>query len=568
MQIPRQLRHFALFASGTLASTAAAQGVPQLTVFGIDYKGRTISLPDSFSGVPITEADLLLPQGLLPQLGPLLTPGIAETGGVWPQGGLALALHAAAVGHAPQAPGMVEVDAISHGLDRRIPRQNAGPGGGIPRFAFSVGRASLGIAGLPSAPNVHTERGCQAAAADVYRDLGFGLLPVGPAAAPAGNTLIADGNGLATGNPLGCLSASFVGLGLLEDKSGTNVGGPDNLDALDGDVPDQWLPRATRTYFSLDAAFIDPDGLQPNTGSAAAHGWSGGDILYAEPDGTIGLYASASSLGLDILGADKDDVDALALCENGIAGFQRNHAPFDWLTGASDMLLFSVRRGSQVIGSLDCVQGLPIEPGDILMPPLPGYSVPGILVAAEALGLHTFRSGALVNIDDLDALDTLHDAPMVQEYCGSTSDQPLPCPCGNSGAPGRGCGNSVNPLGAKCWANGTPSISADTLLISGSGMPFAASTTLVQGTSATAPTPFGDGLRCVSGNQRRLYTRNCFAGNIQYGAGVPGTGLVSSTGGVVAPGTRYYQIFYRNAPVYCTPSTTNTTNALAVAWVP
>ncbi len=545
-----------------------AQGVPQLTVFGLDYKGKSISLPDSFSAVPITEADLLVPQTLLPQLGPLQPPGIVETGGAWPQGGLSLALHPFQVGHAPLDPGAIEVDAISHGLDRRIPRQNFGPQGPIPRFAFSVGRASLGIAGLPSAPNLESERACQAAAADVYRDLGFALLPVGPGSASAGNTLLADGNGMASGNPLGCSSADFAGLGLIENSPNPASGLADNLDALDRDVPDEWLPRATRTYFSLDSGFIDPDGMQPNTGSAALHGWRGGDILYTEPGGFIGIYALATQLGLDNLGADTDDVDALAICENGNGGFQRNNAPFDWLTGDSDMLLFSVRRGSKVIGSIDCLQGLPIEPGDVLIPPLPGHAVPGILVAAEALGLHTLRSGALINVDDLDALDTLHDAPMVQEYCGSTSSVGLPCPCGNSGAPGRGCGNSSNPLGAKCWANGTPSISGDTLLVSGSGMPFSSTTTLVQGTSASAPAPFGDGLRCVSGTQRRLYTRNCYAGNIQYGAGVPGMATISATGGVVAPGTRYCQLYYRNTPVFCTSATTNTTNALAVTWVP
>lgn len=550
------------------AAPALAQGVPQLTVFGIDYKSKTIGVADSFGATPITEADLLLPQALLPQLGPLSPPGIAESGGAWPQGGLSLALHAAAIGHAPGTMGHVEVDAISHGLDRRVDRAHVGPGAPVARFAFSVDRDSIGIAGLPGAPGLVTESTCQSAAADVYRDLGFALLPAGPGAASAGNTLLADGNGLAGGNAIAsCSSTSFVGLGL--DEGATSpVAQRDNLDALDRDVPDQWLPRVTRTYFSLDSAFINPYGLMPNSGSAAAHGWRGGDILYAEPNGFIGIYALATDLGLDTLGADTDDVDALAICENGNGGFQRNNTPFDWLTGASDMLLFSVRRGSKVVGSIDCLQGLPIEPGDILVPPLQGSAVPGILVAAEALGLHTLRSGALINVDDLDALDTLHDAPLVQEYCGASSDQALPCPCGNGGAPGRGCGNSSNPLGAKCWANGTPSIAGDTLLISGSGMPFASTTTLVQGTSAVAPTPFGDGLRCVSGTQRRLYTRNCYAGNIQFGAGVPGMGSISATGGVVAPGTRYYQIFYRNTPAFCTPSTTNTTNALAVAWVP
>ncbi|MEY2745870.1 MAG: hypothetical protein RL112_912 [Planctomycetota bacterium] len=550
------------------AAPALAQGVPQLTVFGIDYKSRTVGFADSFGATPITEADLLLPQALLPQLGPLLVPGIAESGGAWPQGGLSLALHAAAVGHAPNVAGLVEVDAISHGLDRRIERAWGWPGAPASRFAFSVDRDSYGIAGLPGAPNLVSEAQCGQQAADVYRDLGFALLPAGPGSAMAGNTLVVDGNGMANGNSLSnCLGAAFPGLGLGEAKLFNEPGSKDDLDALDRDVPDQWLPRATRTYFSLDSAFVNPYGMQPNTGSAAIHGWRGGDILYAEPSGFIGIYAISTDLGLDTLGADTDDVDALAICENGSGGFQRNNAPFDWLTGASDMVLFSVRRGSKVIGNTDCLQGLPIEPGDILIPPLPGYAVPGILVAAEALGLHTLRSGALINVDDLDALDTLHDEPTVQEHC-SADGGAVPCPCGNNGAPGRGCGNSFNPLGAKCWANGTASISADTLLISGSGMPFSATTTLVQGTIATAPTPFGDGLRCVSGAQRRLYTRNCYAGNVQFGHTVPGLASISSMGGLVVPGTRHYQMFYRNTVPYCTTSTTNTTNALSVSWTP
>jgi hypothetical protein len=142
------------------------------------------------------------------------------------------------------------------------------------------------------------------------------------------------------------------------------------------------------------------------------------------------------------------------------------------------------------------------------------------------------------------------------------------CPCGNNGAPGRGCGNSVNALGAKLWTNGTPSISADTVIMSGSGMPASASAVLVQGTLGTAPVPFGDGLRCIAGVQTRLFTRNCLAGNIQYGWTVPGTGSIAAAGGVGAPGTRFYQIFYRNTAPFCTAAVLNTTNALAVTWVP
>jgi hypothetical protein len=40
-------------------------------------------------------------------------------------------------------------------------------------------------------------------------------------------------------------------------------------------------------------------------------------------------------------------------------------------------------------------------------------------------------------------------------------------------------------------------------------------------------------------------------------------------GGVIAPGTRFYQTWYRNtAPLFCPPGTSNATNALRVLWAP
>src|SRR6187399_3325844 len=46
-----------------------------------------------------------------------------------------------------------------------------------------------------------------------------------------------------------------------------------------------------------------------------------------------------------------------------------------------------------------------------------------------------------------------------------------PCPCGNDGATGNGCANSVNPAGGNLSATGIPSINADTVVLVGSGMP-------------------------------------------------------------------------------------------------
>jgi hypothetical protein len=79
-----------------------------------------------------------------------------------------------------------------------------------------------------------------------------------------------------------------------------------------------------------------------------------------------------------------------------------------------DLIFFSIRRGSAVIGLPDSIFGAPIVEGDILVPPAigGGSPFPGIWVAAEALGLWTMRPpfgptefGPFS--DDLDALDVV-----------------------------------------------------------------------------------------------------------------------------------------------------------------
>ena len=168
---------------------------------------------------------------------------------------------------------------------------------------------------------------------------------------------------------------------------------------------------------SLDSAFVDPRTGIPNTGSAAANTFVGGDVLRVGVATTpLALYASVTSLGLDRVppptggGPDTDDLDALILWKNGTAGFQPSQVPFDWLVGGRDMLILSVRRGSRVIGMPDSIFGVPIEEGDLLTTPKPiamgGVSVfPGLFIAAEHLGLATARTNMLTFGDDLDALD-------------------------------------------------------------------------------------------------------------------------------------------------------------------
>jgi len=550
------LRPIACLTPFALTAAAAAQS-PGLPVFSIDWRSPTVSVPDSFTGTPITEGDLMMPQGLSPAFGPLPTPGIVESGGGFAPVGLNVAGHLPCVGHPGGTPCAIEVDALSHAMDRMV-NCNSVPGTTGSQWVFSVRYRGLGVAGF--APDLASEAACIDESADVY---GSVFVPCGPVApGPViGNYLYIDGNGMVNA----CGTTLVPGLGLIEPAPGG-----DDLDALDDDVPDQWLPRSTCTYFSLDSGFLDPVFALPNSGSAVANGFRGGDVLVSCPNCTPAVYASAAILGLDSFGPDTDDLDALALRENGIPGYQRSITPYDWVNGSRDMLFFSLRRGSALIGQPDAFFGVPIEPGDILVPTGPAGSVPGIWIAAETLGLQTMRSTAGIISDDLDALDVRQEPEPGTRFCFGDGTGTA-CPCANFGAPGRGCANSVNPVGALLWGNGNASIANDTVHLTASGMPNNTTALVFQGTGVVAGglgAVFGDGLRCAGGSLIRMLLRTTLCGNREWGYDVPGDPLLHIAGGVSTPGVRNYQVWYRNAAAFCTASTFNLTNAYRIAWAP
>jgi len=118
------------------------------------------------------------------------------------------------------------------------------------------------------------------------------------------------------------------------------------------------------------------------------------------------VYAPAAALGLDMFGFDTDDLDALALLDDG----KLSPAGVPFFSPGTDRLLYSVRRGSAIIGVADPSTGLPYEEGDVLMPPTFPGGLPTIFITAEALGLATVRSGTtgFMNAgDDLNALDVV-----------------------------------------------------------------------------------------------------------------------------------------------------------------
>ena len=352
--------------------------------YSVDFQGPTVAtgVLDSFSSVAITEGDILTTGP--PPAAAMPAPGIAISGSASPIG-----LVPGGLGILPTLGGHVEIDALSYGRDD------------VEELAlmFSVDEFATGIAG-PSPPDVLTEGsiGSAEASADVFRFLG----PVGPAAPGlVGSTAIRDGDGVP---PTG-----LAGVGLIEPNVPT-LTLPDNGDNLDAvDLNTTFLDLLGPIFFSMDGAFSDAlePGTAANSGSAAANGFLGGDVVVTPSPGSAPmLYAAATSLGLDLSGAGTDDLDALALQSDGDLIF----TPGDVIASPAtcgdpgvDCILFSVRRGSALIGTLDSLLGLAIGEGDILTNPVVGGSPPRIYIAAEALGLSTARS--LGNPDDLNALD-------------------------------------------------------------------------------------------------------------------------------------------------------------------
>lgn len=590
----------ALLSLAALSGAAAAQSTVHVS---IDWQSITVGAPDSAFGFPITEGDILVPTAPAIGLGPLPTPSIAYTAGFAPAPGLGLFGHAGCAGHPGSTPCIVEVDALSFG-------QDFAPQPGVPlkhAVRFSTDEYARGIPGMPFPPTVWSESGVGDICADVLVDVGIGAAPTPPfAAVMPGSTAFLDGNGLASLTP-----ALYPGFGLIEPRPPTPVLPKlgDNLDALEMDPGSATGgPPALGFFFSLDAAWPDPFTGFPNTGSAAAHGFPPGAVLRtAVPGGAPVMYATPPMLGLDLIGGPQsDDLDAIALHENGAPGYQPSTTPYDWaFAGGSDMLLFSVRRGSAVIGAPDSLFGIPISEGDILTTPIPtalgGVSpFPAIFIAAENLGLATLRSGFPGNInDELDALDLdpkplfdcdgngVEDAldiamggaadlngngipdvcetPLVVYNCFC----PAPLgPCGNHDA-SAGCRNSTG-SGALLTASGTTSVGADNLVMTTSQMPTFTLGLMLQGPSLVAPLPFFDGRRCVSGNLLRWPLKNSGAtGSFSYGPGMAAFAVANHPVAfwLTAGSTWHFQTWYRDTLGPCGTGA-NVSNSGSVTFTP
>jgi hypothetical protein len=147
------------------------------------------------------------------------------------------------------------------------------------------------------------------------------------------------------------------------------------------------------------------------------------------------------------------------------------------------------------------------------------------------------------------------------------------CPCGNNGASGRGCENSSASGGALLSGVGSASLAADTLVLTSSGELSSVLSIFLQGDAAIAPANFGDGLRCVGGNLKRLYVRNAISGSAT--APLPGDRTISARSAALgdaigAGATRCYQTYYRDPQLgFCASppgNSWNVSSGIVVVW--
>ena len=162
--------------------------------------------------------------------------------------------------------------------------------------------------------------------------------------------------------------------------------------------------------------------------------------------------------------------------------------------------------------------------------------------------------------------------------CVPGVDGILACPCSNPpGGPGRGCDNSAATGGAVLSASGVAYLSMDSLVFTTGGEKPTALSVLAQGNAILGTgASFGQGVRCVQGAIKRLYTKSAVGGSItapNLGAGDPKVSVRSAAlGDAIAAGqSRWYFVYYRDPVVLggCpSGSTFNATQTGLVSWSP
>ena len=157
-------------------------------------------------------------------------------------------------------------------------------------------------------------------------------------------------------------------------------------------------------------------------------------------------------------------------------------------------------------------------------------------------------------------------------FCFGDGSLATGCPCGNLGAIGHGCENSIGTSGAILTTSGTTV--PDTMVLTSSGELNSSLSIFLQGTTeSTTGLVYGDGVRCVTGSLKRLYTKSANGGvaTAPVGADLSITARSAAAGDPIPTGgIRYYQIYYRDPnSTYCPNppgNTWNVSSGMKITW--
>jgi Tol biopolymer transport system component len=153
--------------------------------------------------------------------------------------------------------------------------------------------------------------------------------------------------------------------------------------------------------------------------------------------------------------------------------------------------------------------------------------------------------------------DFIHDrrAAGFASLCDPGLNNVIACPCGNSpSGAGRGCDNSSFTGGAVLSASGIAYLSTDSLAFTTNDEKASATSVLLQGDALVSTgLVFGQGVRCVGGQLRRMYVKIAANGSVtapDLGAGDPTVSARSAQlGAPIQPGQPYYYLVYYRDPI-------------------
>ncbi|MBL8859714.1 MAG: hypothetical protein JNL28_14505 [Planctomycetes bacterium] len=143
-----------------------------------------------------------------------------------------------------------------------------------------------------------------------------------------------------------------------------------------------------------------------------------------------------------------------------------------------------------------------------------------------------------------------------------------PCPCGNTGAAGHGCGSNAFAGGAILSSAGVAGASAgtDTLVLTATDIPGPGLFFQSNGLLAT-PANFGDGHLCAAVGIIRLGVVFPTSGVASYPGGLT-PNPIHIQGGTANGQTKHYQCWYRSVPGLCGPNNYDLTQGLTLVWGP